>query len=82
MVYDDDTGQRPYRPISSRDRTLIPVPPPTDAIAQKILDMTKRYPNWGPKQIRAKFRRTQQDVSLDVIRTVLAALASQENQVP
>lgn len=84
MMYDDDTGRRPYFPIQNEDR----VPNkrmsgmkgsrstrlPSADTQQLILDLAQR-PGWQAELIHAYLRRkyNRHDVTLNMIREVLAA---------
>ena len=83
MMYDDDTGKRPYFPILNEDR----VPKkrgkrkkgsrskrlPSANTQQLILELAQR-PGWQAERIHAHVRHkyNRHDVSLNMIREVVA----------
>ncbi|MEV6648770.1 hypothetical protein [Amycolatopsis sp. NPDC051371] len=80
MIYDDDTGRRPYFPISNDDREPDKnhkenrsVRLPSAATQQLIVHMAQR-PGWETERIHAYLRQkyNRHDVTLDMIRAVIA----------
>jgi hypothetical protein len=83
MMYDDDTGRRPYFPIQNEDRvpnkrkrrktgsrsTRLP-----SANTQQLIRELAQRPGWQAELVHAYLRHkyNRHDVSLKMIRTVLA----------
>jgi hypothetical protein len=83
MMYDDDTGRRPYFPIQNEDRvsnkrkrkkkgsrsTRLP-----SANTQQLILELAQHPGWQAELIHAYLRHkyNRHDVSLNTIRDVLA----------
>jgi hypothetical protein len=67
-----DAGKRPYRPIRTNDRPVIPIDQVSEASKQAILRVAAENPGQGPKWILHKLRQSRHDdITEDEVRSVL-----------